>query len=196
MNNSNSTVIELEILELHDEPLEGRALDLSYYMASAVEEEKDVVTFRQHSFFEGIFAAWRNHKSITLSPDIIWLIILQGFTHHLDENSENLRSMFVSFEGMKTLTVKRPELIPETATQKDWAGIIDEFIEKIGENTGKQITDTLEPKFSTTTPVSHTARSQPFPLLVESVPAVIQISVIVMEVVKLELQIRLFLFFF
>lgn len=99
----------------------------------------------------------KNHKSLILSPDIIWLLIVQGFSHHLDENHENLRSMFVSFQGKKTLEVKRLNLTPNTATDKDWADIIDEFVELIGKETGKQITDILEPKFSTTTYVSHTA---------------------------------------
>ena len=155
---SNATVIELEDLKLKDRPLYFCSpIDLSEYKTYSVEEEKDVVSFGKHNLMEGMLEAYQNHKSFTLSPDIIWLLIVQGFTRHLDRNHENLRSMFVSFKGKKTLVIERSSLTPDTATASDWSDIIDEFIKKIAENTGEQLTDTLEPKFSTTTPTSHTA---------------------------------------
>ena len=154
---SNATVIELEDLELIDSPIWSRPLDLSEYKTYSIEETEDVVSLGDHCFLNGMLQAYREHKSFTFSPDIIWLLIVQGFTRHIDRNHENLRSMFVSFEGKKTLIVERPELTPDTATVEDWNGIINEFVEKVAENTGKQLTDTLEPKFSTTTPTSHTA---------------------------------------
>ena len=154
----NATVIELEKLKAIDKPLERvRAPNLEQYKVSSLEETEDVISYGEHSFLEGMLQAYRNHKSFTLSPDIIWLLIVQGFTYHLDKNHEKLRSMFVSFDGKEKLQVIRLKLTPDTATGKDWSGIIDEFITQISEKTGKQITDTLEPKFSTTNQVSRTA---------------------------------------
>jgi len=59
-----------------------------------------------------------------LSPDIIWLAIAQGFSNHVNENSEALRKKFVDFDGKKTLTVFR-----ETTDLYafDWSSIIGEF---------------------------------------------------------------------
>ena len=155
---TSDTIIELEDLEKIDIPLETPYRRLNrYIMTDMEEEEKDVIKFGEHSFMQGMLQAFMNHKSITLSPDIIWILILQGFSYHVAQNKDNLRSMFVSFEGKKELTVKRTDLTPATATKADWMSIIDDFVDQIGENTGKQLTDTLEPKFSTTTKISHTA---------------------------------------
>jgi hypothetical protein len=155
---SNATVIQLEDLELIDEPLRGTyAFHTNNYKVSATEENEGLVSFGEHSFLKGMMEAYKKHKSITLSPDIIWLLILQGFSYHVAANKEKLRSMFVSFDDKKELVVTRLNLTPDTANEQDWMGIIDEFVEKISEHTGKELTDTLEPKFTTTTPVSHTA---------------------------------------
>ena len=105
----------------------------------------------------GLLAAYKGHKSITLSPDIIWLLIVQGFSYHVTANKEQLRSMFVSFEDKKKLEVVRENMTPQSATPKDWIGITDEFVQKMSENTKGNITTTLEPRFSTTNQISHTA---------------------------------------
>ena len=153
----NATVIPLAKLDLIDRPLEGGIrLDLSKYRYSSLEHDK-VISYGNHSFLSGMITAYRMHKSITLSPDIIWLLIVQGFSYHLAANNESLRSMIVSFEGKKELTVKRLDLTPETATKNDWIDIVDEFIKQINENTKDNITDVLEHKFSTTTKTAHTA---------------------------------------
>ena len=153
----SATVIDLEELSLIKGDLKGEKLNLSQYLVSGLEDTENVVSFNEHSLFYGLLEAYKNHKSITLTPDIIWHMIVQGFTYHVAANKDKLRSMFVSFDGKKQLTVERLDLFPETATKEDWEGIIDEFVENIGKHTGKELTDTLEPKFSTTTKASHTA---------------------------------------
>ena len=81
-----------------------------------------------HSW-SGTRSAFRLHKSITLTPAIIWLLIVQGFAYHVDNHSEELRKMFVTFEGKKDLVVKRPKLIPQQTTKDEWIGIVDEFVD-------------------------------------------------------------------
>jgi len=70
---------------------------------------------------------------------------------------ERKQNMFVSFEGKEELSVVRMDKTPETATKEDWSGIVKEFVEDIDKKTKDHITGVLEPKFSTTTPCSHTA---------------------------------------
>ena len=156
---SHDTVIQLEDLPLIDHPLDSPydGSKKGYVLSETEEDEKNIKSFGDHSFLQGMLQAYKNHKSITLSPDIIWILILQGFSYHVAQNKDNLRSMFVSFDGKKELTVKRLDITPASATKSDWMDIINKFVEQIGENTGKQLTDVLEPKFSTTTSVSHTA---------------------------------------
>jgi len=155
--NSNSAVIKLGNLEHIDKPLSSDfKLDRRQYKILELEDD-DIISFGDHSFFNGILQSFKMHKSITLSPDIIWLLIVQGFSYHIAANAEKLRSLFVSFNEKQELTVLRLDKTPDTATKDDWKGIVDEFVEQIGKKTKDQIASTLEPKFSTTTPCSHTA---------------------------------------
>lgn len=82
-------------------------------------------------------------------------MIIQGFSHHIENNSEKLRSKFVNFEGQKKLHVKREDLNFYEMTVDDWQEqIFPEFVSKISENTGQEIVNTLTPNFTTTTPIS------------------------------------------
>jgi len=153
----NSAVIKLGNLPPFDEPLSScDTLDRSQYEILEMEQD-DVIFYGNHSFLSGILQSFEKHKSITLSPDIIWLLIVQGFCYHIAANVEKLRSLFVSFSGKEELVVKRLNLTPDTATKEDWSGIVDEFVEQIGKRTKNSIAEVLEPKFSTTTPCSHTS---------------------------------------
>jgi len=131
-------------------------LDRKQYAISELEDD-DVVFYGNHSFFSGMMASFRMHKSITLSPDIIWLLIVQGFANHVAANVEKLRPLFVSFEGKQQLVVMQMDKTPDSATKDDWARIVEEFVKQIDGRTKDQIAQVLEPKFSTTTPCSHTA---------------------------------------
>ena len=153
---SNALVIQLNDLEIIDIPLKGTKPDTKKYISHSFEDET-IISFGDHSFMSGLLAAYKGHKSITLSPDIIWLLIVQGFSYHVTANKEQLRSMFVSFEGKEDLIIHREDLTPQSAKQNDWIGIIDEFVQKISEKTKGNITTILEPKFSTTNQISYTA---------------------------------------
>ena len=109
---------------------------------------------REHCVFNGYVQAFKEHRPITISPDIFWLLIIQGFANHVNNNVEKLRSMFVDFEGKKELTVIRYNMTPRTAQEKDWNGIFSELVDQISSYTGREITETLEPNFTTTTTVS------------------------------------------
>ena len=54
----------------------------------------------------GFYTAYANHYPIRIKPDDIWLLIVQAFSHHVNINSEELKSMFVNFDGKKELIVE------------------------------------------------------------------------------------------
>ena len=56
----------------------------------------------------GFYTAHANHLPIKIKPDDIWLLIIQAFYNHVNENSETLRHLFVDFEGKKELKVSYP----------------------------------------------------------------------------------------
>jgi len=153
----NSAVLKLCERPPIDTPLASeQKLNRSQYKILELEEE-DPIFYGNHSFMSGMLQSFKMHKSITLSPDIIWLLIVQGFCQHVAANAEKLRSMFVSFNGKEMLTVERLDLTPETATKDDWTDIVNEMVKQVDKRTKDGIAQVMEPKFSTTTPCSHTA---------------------------------------
>lgn len=58
---------------------------------------------------------------MTITPDIIWELILIGFTQHLNSRSSMLRKKIVKFEGEKTIKIDRTEKYDlKDLTKDDW----------------------------------------------------------------------------
>ena len=53
------------------------------------------------SLIQGLVLAYKNHFPITVSPDMIWLLILQGYSKFMDKYSELVREKYVNFKGRK-----------------------------------------------------------------------------------------------
>ena len=124
-------------------------------MFSSIRKEQKInVQYGKHPVFEGFVSAYKCHRPITISPDIFWLLISQAFSNHVSNNHEKLRHMFVNFSGKTKLKVTRKDLNFYTMNSEDWETIFPEFVSQISNYTGKDITDTLKPEFTTTTPVS------------------------------------------
>ena len=115
-----------------------------------------LVTFGYHSFFNGMYQAYADHRPFVLSPDMIWLLISQGFARHVNANAEQLRPYFVDFSG-KTSLVVVSEDIGLHSPAGEWEKIFPEFTGQIGKYTGKELIDVLTADFSTTTPAGKVA---------------------------------------
>lgn len=124
------------------------------FSSSMKPDQKIIFDYNRHPLYQGFLDAYRNHRPITISPDIIWILIVQGFCHHVKAHSEELRSFFVDFQGKKEISIKRLDINICTATSEDWMSIMPEFVDKITQFTGKNIIDTLSPNFTTTDAVS------------------------------------------
>ena len=64
-----------------------------------------------HPLFVAVYYAYTYHIPLILSPDHIWLTIIQGLSHHIKANSENLRSKFVCFEGKMDIILIRDDFV-------------------------------------------------------------------------------------
>ena len=120
-----------------------------YY--SSFPSDKNIKYFNDHPVLFGFYKAWVNHCPITITPNMIWQLILNVFIKYVDINSEQLRNKFVNFEGKKVLEVfqiieDEINLIPN---KEEWEQIIDKLIIKIGENTGDCILDEFILDFTT-----------------------------------------------
>ena len=106
------------------------------------------------SLILGLVFAYKNHFPITVSPDMIWLLILQGYSKFMDKYSELVREKYVNFKGQKTIEIDRMGQYLHTFSEEDWNGIIDECVEQIGEHVGEEIISNLQSDFTTTNEVT------------------------------------------
>ena len=102
-----------------------------------------------HKVLLGYLDSFIDHCPIKVSPNVIWQLILNAFSRHVDNNSEKLRNKFVNFEGIKDLNVVKVGTLKDI--YKYEKEIIEELVQKISQNVGSQLVDALTPNFSTTT---------------------------------------------
>ncbi|MDR2037289.1 MAG: DUF4419 domain-containing protein [Bacteroidales bacterium] len=116
-----------------------------------------LVEYKEHPFFQGMYAAYADHRPFILSPDMIWLLISQGFARHVTHNAEELRSRFVDFSGQTTLIVRNDQVKLDDDAHR-WEEIFPEFTKQIREHIKEpSLVDILTSDFSTTDPVSRIA---------------------------------------
>ena len=108
-----------------------------------------VIPTDYHAFMAALHAAFVDHRPFVLSPDMVWLLIAQGFANHVNEHSEKMRGHFVSHEGQKTLTVIRNDFI-KGSLENPWHNVFDEFSTHIRREIGESNHDLIVTKFSTT----------------------------------------------
>jgi uncharacterized protein DUF4419 len=107
---------------------------------------------RCHPLIDAVHVAFSQHRPLTLSPDDIWLVIAQGFGHHVAENSEGLRHRLIRHQGKSQLVTKVDNL-----SLASFERAIAEFSTQIREASDPVLHETLVCDFSTTTPAIRTA---------------------------------------
>ena len=104
------------------------------------------------SFHPLVFAAHASfcfHYPLTLSPDMIWLLIVQGVAEHINANASQLRTEFVQHQGRILIQVRRDDLKRGIPGQP-WQEVVAEFAARIRDHIGDETSDLFVPRFSTT----------------------------------------------
>ena len=117
--------------------------------AYAKEAENLIITRGQNPVAMAIKMAYAEHRPLTLSPDMMWLLILQGFAEHVDLNAEELRDYFVEHEGKRVLFVKRDDYRRGDANFP-WPEVFEAFTDQIGVYTDTSLVKMATDGFSTT----------------------------------------------
>ena len=112
-------------------------------------DENKIWSFGYHKVLLGYLNAYFDHCPIKVSPNIIWQLILNLFSKYVNDYSEELRNIFVNFEGKKDIECIRIGKFKDVYKYKD--DLIDEFCKRISENIGTELTDILTPNFTTST---------------------------------------------
>ena len=95
----------------------------------------------------GFYKAYCNHYPIRIKPDDIWLLIIQCFSYHVNENSEKLRKYFVNFDGQQNLEI---EIECEKIEKEHLEIFVKEVSKKMKDYLGNELLENLTPDFTTT----------------------------------------------
>lgn len=106
-----------------------------------------------HPLAAAVHYAFSEHRPLLLSPDIIWMVLAQGFAQHINNCAEKLRSSFVRHSGKKVLQVT----VNELSEPHHWATAIQEWSLQIRDFVGADLYRLMECNFSTSTPITRTA---------------------------------------
>jgi len=108
-----------------------------------------------HPLVTALRFAYAGHRPISLSPDMIWLLICQGVARHIATHAEDLRRHFVQHEGKRTLTVRRDDF-DKGSPDNPWSAVFGEFSAQIANQIGPKHA-LFTAAFSTTGPAEKAA---------------------------------------
>lgn len=119
------------------------------WIAKSFSNNESFYTFRgKDVFFQTIVRAYAEHRPLVLSPDMVWLLISQGFARYVNAHSEELRDQIVNHtEKMDLVVETKKDLIHE---DPDWEKLIAGFAAQIDEYTKGDIAKTMTADFTTT----------------------------------------------
>ncbi|MGD9684478.1 MAG: DUF4419 domain-containing protein [Candidatus Obscuribacterales bacterium] len=80
--------------------------------------------------FSAVHLAYAGHRPLVLSPDMIWIAIVQGFAQHINNNPEKYRHRFVSHEGKLLVSAFVPDL-DARSPESDWGAGIDALAREV-----------------------------------------------------------------
>ena len=137
--------------EVFSKEVEKQEKNPPFNIIAKSEAPDSLVSYRYHSFFQGMYQAYADHRPFVLSPDMIWLLISQGFARHINANQEAMRDYIVDFSGKQSLIVKTDKQLEDPTLS--WSEIFPQFTEQIKKQVGNSLVETLTCNFSTTTPL-------------------------------------------
>jgi len=134
---------------------DGVKVEDQHVVAMSFADAQNLRIIVKDAFYQCIVKAYAEHKSVTLSPDMMWLLISQGFARYVNAHSEELRSQLVYHEGKQDLMVMtKDDLLSGKA---DWGKLMNDFSKEIERHTKGEVAKTIAADFSTTTPVERIA---------------------------------------
>ncbi len=122
--------------------------DVQRIIATSFSKENNLKSMGKDAFYRSIVEAYANHLSVTLSPDMIWLVISQGFARYVNAHAEELRPKLVSHTDKMDLDiVTNKDLLSQ---DYNWPPLISQFASKINQYTKGNIAKTITSDFTTT----------------------------------------------
>jgi serine protease inhibitor len=100
------------------------------------------------NFYKCLVQAYADHHPLVLSPDMVWLIISQGFSRYVNAHTEEMRDLLVFHEGQMELVVNSNNDV--LSPSGDWERLLNDFSHCIAKNTKGELADLMTADFTTT----------------------------------------------
>ena len=146
----------LSDVNMYPKKVQDEGIDFPFNIVAKSQLPDSIVHFGYHSFFNGMYQAYADHRPFVLSPDMIWLLISQGFAKHINTNPELLRKHFVDFSGKGSLVVATDKIKLDNPNSP-WEEVFPEFTKQIAKHTGDELIGILSSDFTTTTSIEKIA---------------------------------------
>lgn len=115
---------------------------------SFADDEEFLAITGRDVFFQTIVRAYAEHRPLVLSPDMMWVLVSQGFARYVNAHPDQMRNQLVGHNGKMDLVVQsNKDLLSSDA---EWEKLISDFTAQINDNTKGDIAKTITADFSTT----------------------------------------------
>ena len=149
--NLHSNISQRKVFHLKTLEKNFKDLNISLYRCSM--DLKKKIKMTEHPVLTAYYTAFLEHYPVIVSPDILWMLILEGFNRHVSLNSKKLKSKFVKKNDDKIVIVQQPKgdkSINKVSAQRQ-GDIFTEFIQQSKEYIDGTVLHLFTPYFSTTT---------------------------------------------
>ncbi len=130
----------------------------TFEAAPDVPDSDWLIAVSDHPFVVAAHLAFAEHRSLALSPDMIWLLINHMAAREMLGNPERYRAIFAAHqEGQRTLIANRDTFVLGSPAN-DWPGVFAEFEKTVIDQAPDPLLKLFSHPFSTSTPDEITAR--------------------------------------
>jgi hypothetical protein len=110
-------------------------------------EADSLVPVSANGFLAAFHLGFAKHYPVVVSPDIIWLVLCQGLSTHIQQHSEEFRGKLIGFSDKETITIQHDEFVK--GQNNNWPAAFEEFTTETKKLLKDSLFDIMIPQFST-----------------------------------------------
>ncbi|WP_298513701.1 DUF4419 domain-containing protein [uncultured Kordia sp.] len=151
----NSITFHIETLDRPTDLVEEKAFsEIVQTFSNKIEylpnPDEKLISGGYHSFLYGLYLAYSQHRPFTLSPDMIWLLVLQGISNHVNHQRKSGNDLFPQLSAGQVIAIRNDNIKLGDPTSP-WHEATSTFSDEIEKILGADLVSELRADFSTTT---------------------------------------------
>lgn len=112
---------------------------------------EDIIQMKVHPFIGAVHLAYSHHLRLVITPDIVWHLIATGISSYINQNDQELRRVFVDFEGKRKIKLRNDRF---SLNDTKWDQVVNEFSESLNHVVKWDMLSLFDANFSSSTPES------------------------------------------